>query len=61
MKSNSGKALALIVVVVMALTAAVTYGIEEYLDKKAWERAATVVYPMTNQHITWTGAGYSGR
>ena len=61
MKSNSGKALALIVVAVMALTAAVTYWIEEYLDKKAWERAATVVYPMTNQHITWTGAGYSGR
>ena len=61
MKSKSVKALALIAVAVMALTAAVTYGIEEYLDKKAWERAATVVYPMANQHITWTGAGYSGR
>ena len=51
----------LIIVVVAALTAAVTYGIEEYLDRKAWDNAATVVYPMTNQHVTWTGAGYSGR
>ena len=61
MKSKSVKALALIVVAVAALTAAITYGIEEYMDQQAWDRAATVVYPMANQHITWTGAGYSGR
>ena len=57
-KSASWKAMILIIVVVAALTAAVTYGIEEYLDRKAWDNAATVVYQMTNQHVTWTGAGY---
>lgn len=60
-KSASWKAMILIIVVVAALTAVITYGIEEYLDRKAWDNAATVVYPMTNQHVTWTGAGYSGR
>ena len=53
MKIISRKALILITALVIAL--------DDYLDRTAWERAADVIYPMTNQRIEWTGAGYNGR
>ena len=34
--------------------------IDNYLDQKAAEAAVIAVYPMTNQNITWAGAGYNG-
>ena len=61
MKTDKRKA-AKIAAAALAIAAAILSlaGIKEYADRKAWEKAASVVYPMTNQNITWTGAGYSG-
>ena len=61
MKTISRKALILITALVIALAIAGIRALDDYLDRTAWERAADVVYPMTNQGIEWTGAGYSGR
>ena len=61
MKIISRKALILITALVIALAIAGAKALDDYLDRTAWERAADVVYPMTNQRIEWTGAGYNGR
>lgn len=61
MKTISRKVLILITALVIALAVTGIRALDDYLDRTAWERAADAVYPMTNQHITWTGAGYSGR
>lgn len=53
----------LIIAAVILATAAAAAGIralDEHLNKIAWEKAADVVYPMTNQHIEWTYAGKGG-
>lgn len=55
------KQVALILAVAAVLAVAGIRAIDGYLDRTAWERAADVVYPMTNQRIEWTGAGYNGR
>ena len=60
MKSISRKALILMTALVIALAFFGVRALDDYLDRTAWERAADVVYPMTNQGIEWTGAGYSG-
>lgn len=62
MKNISGKALILITAAVaIALGVIGVRAIDDYHERKAWERSVIAVYPMANQHITWTGAGYSGR
>lgn len=61
MKTISRKALILITALVIALAVAGIRALDDYLDRTAWERAADVIYPMTNQHIEWTGAGSSWR
>jgi hypothetical protein len=60
MKTISRKALILITALVIALAVAGIRALDDHLDRTAWERAADAVYPMANQHITWTGAGYNG-
>ena len=60
MKTLSRKALIIMTALVIALAVAGVRALDDYLDRTAWERAADVVYPMTNQDIEWTGAGYSG-
>lgn len=59
MKKQLLKALAILAAGVAVYLAGIGI-IDGYLDRKAWEAAAVVSYPMTNQHITWTGAGYNG-
>ena len=61
MKSISRKALILMTALVIAMAFFGVRALDDYLDRTAWERVADVVYPMTNQGIEWTGAGYSGR
>ena len=61
MKTISRKALILITALVIALAIVGAKALDDYLDRTAWERAADVVYPMTNQRIEWTGAGSSWR
>lgn len=36
------------------------WGIVTLVDVLRYKDPYTVVYPMTNQHVDWTGAGYSG-
>ena len=53
----------LIIAAVILATAAAAAGVralDEHLNKIAWEKAADVVYSMTNQHIEWTYAGKGG-
>ena len=61
MKTVSRKALILITALVIAMAVAGIRALDDYLDRTAWERAADVIYPMTNQRIEWTGAGSSWR
>ena len=61
MKIASRKVLIIISALVIALAVFGVHAIDDYLERTAWERAADVVYPMTNQNIEWTGAGYSWR
>ena len=61
MKIISRKALFLITALVIALAVVGARALDDYLNRKAWERAADVVYQMTNKNIEWTGAGYNGR
>lgn len=61
MKTISRKALILITALVIAMAVAGIRALDDYLDRTAWERAADVIYPMTNQRIEWTDAGYNGR
>lgn len=61
MKIASRKALILITALVIALVIVGAKALDDYLGRTAWERVADVVYPMTNQRIEWTGAGYSWR
>lgn len=51
-----------IAAVVMIIAAAVfgVWKLDEYMTRKAWERAADNVYEMTNKHIDWTYAGKDG-
>ena len=60
MRTISKKAIILLAVLGMALAFVGVRAIDEYLDRTAWERAADVVYPMTNQGIEWTYAGKGG-
>lgn len=60
MKSISRKVLILLTALVIALAVAGVRALDDYLDRTAWEREAVAVYPMANQNIEWTGAGYSG-
>ena len=59
MKRNGRKALIFAAAAVAVILAGVRL-LDDFMDRTAWERAADIVYPMTNQNITWTGAGYSG-
>ena len=56
----SRKAAVIMAALVIALAVAGARALDNYLDRTAWERAADISYPMANQNITWTGAGYSG-
>lgn len=58
MKTISRKALVILAAVVVALVIIGIREVDNYIDELAWERDADFVYPMTNQHIEWTGAGY---
>ena len=60
MRTISKKAIILLAVLGMALAFVGFRALDEYLDRTAWERAADVVYPMTNQGIEWTYAGKGG-
>jgi hypothetical protein len=45
------------------IIAAAVFGVwklDEYMTRKAWERAADIVCEMTNKHIDWTYAGKDG-
>ena len=55
-ESKAAKILIAIMVVMLIALAAVT--IWEMVRETAVE--PDVIIPMTNQHITWTGAGYGG-
>ena len=55
-ESKAAKILIAILVVMLMALAAVT--IWEML--RGTEIEPDITYPMTNQHITWTGAGYGG-
>ena len=55
-ESKAAKILAVIMVVMVFSLIAVT--IWEML--RGPEIEPDITYPMTNQHITWTGAGYGG-
>ena len=52
----------MIAAVVMIIAAAVfgAWKLDKYMTRKAWERAADIVYEMTNKHIDWTYAGKDG-
>lgn len=54
------KALVIATVLVIVLAVAGARALGDYLNRKAWEKLAIAVYPMANQHIEWTGAGYNG-
>ena len=60
MRTISKKAIILLAVLGMALAFVGVRALDEYLERTAWERAADVVYPMTNQNIEWTYAGKGG-
>lgn len=61
MKSTRRKALLFMAAVAVAAAAAVGLpALEDYMNRKAWEKTVVAVYPMANQNITWTGAGYNG-
>ena len=55
-ESKAAKILIAILVGMLILLAAVT--IWEMVRETEVE--PDITYPMTNQHITWTGAGYGG-
>ena len=59
MKINSRKAVILLAAVI-ALAVIGTRALDDYLNRTAWERAADIVYPMTNRGIEWTYAGKDG-
>ena len=52
------------ILVVALIIAEIVIGIRfylEYLDyRAAMDAAREMSYPMANQHIEWTGAGYQG-
>ena len=54
-ESKAAKILAVIMVVMVAALIAVS--IWEMLSETT---QPDITYPMTNQHIEWTGAGYGG-
>ena len=60
MKRNKGKALIFAAAIAIALAVVGVRALDDYLDRTEWERAADVVYEMTNKNITWTYAGKDG-
>ena len=47
-----------IIAVISVLLALVMAGLNVWQDQKNWEAQWIGRYPMTNQNIEWTGAGY---
>jgi hypothetical protein len=61
MKAAGRKAVIFAIVILAAAAAfAGVRALDEHMNRIAWEKAADVVYPMANQHITWTYAGKDG-
>ena len=60
MKIISRKAAIFLAALVIALAVIGTRALDDYLNRTAWERAADIVYPMTNRGIEWTYAGKGG-
>ena len=52
----SRKSFVIVFSVLMALIVALAWWAISDAETKTWD----VCYPMANQHIEWTGAGYSG-
>lgn len=49
------------ILVAVVVIAEIVIGIHFYLEDKAARDAAWAMsYPMANQHVEWTGAGYQG-
>lgn len=49
------------ILVAALIIAEIVVGIRFYLEDKAARDAAwEMSYPMANQHVEWTGAGYKG-
>lgn len=49
------------ILVAAVIIAEIVVGIHFYLEDKAARDAAWAMsYPMANQHVEWTGAGYQG-
>ncbi|MBR2603239.1 MAG: hypothetical protein IKE08_11210 [Clostridia bacterium] len=59
MKSKKSKS-PVFVVAILVSAAVGLYVVAGYFFGQAMKVAADVVYPMTNQHITWTYAGKDG-
>lgn len=59
MKSKKSKS-PVFVVVILVSAAVGLYAVAGYFFGQAMKAVPDVVYQMTNQNITWTGAGYSG-
>ena len=57
---RTGRKVLIFAAAVVAVILVGAHMLDGYLNRTAWERAADVVYPMTNQHITWTYAGKDG-
>lgn len=47
-----------IITVISVILALVMAGLNAWQDRKNWEAQRIGSYPMANQNITWTGAGY---
>jgi len=55
MKISLSKAIFILAAVLVAI-----WGMVTIADAISYKDPYTVVYPMTNQSIEWSGAGYSG-
>lgn len=60
MKIISRKAAIFAAVLMIAGTVFGLRALDDYLNRKAWEQAADVVYQMTNKRIEWTYDGKDG-
>ena len=60
MKIISRKAVIFAAVLMIAGAVFGLRALDDYLNRKAWEQAADVVYQMTNKRIEWTYAGKDG-
>ena len=59
MKSKKSKSPVFIVAILVSAAIGL-YAVAGYFFGQAMKAVPDVVYPMVNQSITWTGAGYSG-